>query len=249
MNCAQVKAEETIERYLLGELDEEVQTALEQHFYECAECLEDLETTRALQSELRRAEATIRAEAPGRSRSWQWAVAAAVALVVAIGITRQSREPEAETSHRSILLAELGSVVPPTYAPARLRGAPDEAQRTFSQAMKSYPETDYTAAIPQLQIAAGLDPRAPNIGFFLGICLLLEGEANAAIDTLGRTVALGESLYLEEAHFYLAKAHLQVGDEASAREQLETLRDLQGDLQGEAEQLLDRLGESSDVPD
>ena len=54
-----------------------------------------------------------------------------------------------------------------------------------------------------LEEAAKLDPRSPEIGFFLGACHLLTDHNDAAISELRRTIALGETPFLEEARFYL----------------------------------------------
>jgi TolA-binding protein len=57
-----------------------------------------------------------------------------------------------------------------------------------------------------------------NIKFFLGICFLLSGQTDEGIAELKKTIAIGDSAYLGEAHFYLAKGLLRQGDIKGAAE-------------------------------
>lgn len=142
---------------------------------------------------------------------------------------------------RSVALAALATVRAPQYTPPTLRGALDEAERRFREAMRLYVRRDYAGATAGLSAAAGLDRERPDIAFFLGICELLTDEPMAAIAELRRTIALGESPYLEEAHFYLAKAHVRRGELASAASQLEATIRLRGEREQEARGLLQKL--------
>jgi tetratricopeptide (TPR) repeat protein len=67
---------------------------------------------------------------------------------------------------------------------------------------------------------------------------LLDGQPRLATDELGRTIALGDSPYLEEAYFYLAKAHLQTRNLDAAITALERTIQLDGERAPEAHQLL-----------
>jgi tetratricopeptide (TPR) repeat protein len=142
---------------------------------------------------------------------------------------------------RSSALAALAIVQAPPYTPAVLRGALDETARRFQEAMRLYVRKDYEGAKARLRAAAALDPGAPDIAFFLGICALLTDEPAAAIAELRRTVALGESPYLEEAHFYLAKAHVRRGELTAAASQIEATVRLRGDREQEAREMLQKL--------
>ena len=142
---------------------------------------------------------------------------------------------------RSAELAALAVVQAPRYMPATLRGALDDAGRHFREAMRLYVSRDYGAAKAELRAAAGLDRERPDIAFFLGICALLTDEPVAAIGELRRTIALGESPYLEEAHFYLAKAHVRRGELGEAAAQFEATVRLRGEREQEARKLLQTL--------
>jgi len=156
------------------------------------------------------------------------------------------RPPLYRTASLSPALAELARIEAPYYEPVRLRGATDEAQQRFRTAMESYTAGDYVSAIPGLEEATDLDPNAANISFFLGASYLLADSISEGIETLQHTVALGDTVFLEEAHLLLAKAYLHRGELGAARTELEAVIHLGGDFTAQARALLDEL--SQEVP-
>ena len=142
---------------------------------------------------------------------------------------------------RSAVLARLARVEPPEYSPSVLRGAADEATASFQEGMRAYVAGDYRGAIAQLRKASSLDPERPDFAFYLGASELLSGDAAGAIREFLRTTAMGETPFLEEAHFYLAKAYLKQGDAGRAHAELEKVKSLQGDWRREAETILTQL--------
>jgi len=245
MSCSRVKSEEVAMDYLLGTLDEDAQEAYEQHVFDCPGCLEDLETLRVLQHELEATREKIEAAAaPRRLRptsAWVLRFAAAAAVIWAAVLVVGSLKGPEQTQVVSAELAELARIEPAPYTRVTLRGATGEATDAFQQAMDHYLESDYGTAADGLQAAFELDPLSPKIGFYLGVSLILGGETDAGIEGLRQTIALGDTLYLEMAQLYLAKAYLLTGDVEAARTELLKTRDLQGDLEVEAEQLLGLL--------
>lgn len=265
MDCKELKQADIIEKYLLAELSEAEQDAFERHYFECADCFAELQTYRALQSELAATAPAIRSEPLGPPRApkpWRlvWAVGVATVLaVVGLGYWLRSSKTgvsaptsgavstssEARQAKRAQpptpSLTELAQVRPPKYMPVVLRGPKDEAMQAFQRAMVHYQKAEYRQAIPGLRAASGLDPKAANAHFFLGICDLITGETDTAIQSLRKTVSLGDSPFLEEAHFYLAKAYLRNGDINHAQVELEATLRLRGDLDADTKQLLDRL--------
>jgi len=242
MDCAKVRVEDVAERYLLGTLAADEQEAFEEHLVACTTCFEEVTVLCALQAELERSREPIVAEAamprrPSR-RTWLLAVAAAV-MAVAAGIGVWMRLQPA--SGRESALAQLGLFEPPAYAPVRLRGSEDDTARRFREAMELYAQSDWNAALPDLREAAALDPEAPHIAFYLGACALLAGETHEAITHLQRTADLGDTPFLEEAVFYLAKAQLRAGNITAARDALAKVIVLNGDRSEEAQGILDRL--------
>jgi tetratricopeptide (TPR) repeat protein len=75
----------------------------------------------------------------------------------------------------------------------------------------------------------------------MGACYLLTGNEKEAIASLNKTVSLGETPYLEDARFYLAKAYLRSRDITAAQRELEKVVELEGDRGSEARQLLQQL--------
>ncbi len=92
-----------------------------------------------------------------------------------------------------------------------------------------------------LRAAVSQDPESPDAWFFLGASALLAEEADAGIDALRRTLALGSTPYEEEAHFYLAKGLLRKGSVSAARDHLRKTAALGGDLESAARELFERL--------
>jgi len=135
---------------------------------------------------------------------------------------------------RAHALARLARVDPPRYSPLILRGVADDATVAFENGMKDYVAGDYRAALRQLRQAAGLDPERVDIAFFLAASELLSGNTAAAVPAFQAVIALGDSPFLEEARFYLAKSYLAMGDVSRARTEFARVRDMGGDLAGAA---------------
>jgi hypothetical protein len=135
-------------------------------------------------------------------------------------------------------LEALAQVEAPIYLPVVLRNLRDEAAERFQAGMQRYVAKDYAGAVPDLVEAARLKPNAPHAVFFLAICRLLGGDASAAAEGLQKTIALGDTPYLEEAHFYLAKVRLRQGDVSGARAELTRTIERHGPLEAEARRLL-----------
>jgi len=265
MDCERVMREELSEKYVSGALGDADREAYELHYFDCARCSRELEALVLLRAELersppRREEA---ATSVGRRRAPWLTLAAAAALVTAIAVFRWQRAPEpevavaegtpgqatpsappglaADSADRVAGLARLAEVSPPVYTPASLRSAPSPAVRRFREAMESYARGDHAGALPGLEEAAAMDAALPQVPFFLGACRLLTGDVDGAISAWRTVVALGESAYLEEARFYLAKALLRRRDVAEARVELEATMALAGDREAEARDLLRQL--------
>ena len=256
MNCEQVSQQEIAERYLLGQLSETDQEAYELHYFECARCFEELQTHQALQTELKRSAASIRTESLPQRIVWHWVwapLAAMAILIVGLRVWQGLRHPsitagsqvtvqQQEPSHSSVSsLTALGAIEPPRYVPVALRGNEDEATRKFQLAMQGYLKGNYAAAILGLRAALKLDPDATDARFYLGICYLLTDQTDRATAELRQTIALGDSPYLEGAHFFLAKAHLRKSEFAAAEDELIKVAGSHSSYRTEAAKLLDRI--------
>ena len=254
MTCDEVAKGEIVERYLLGQLDEPERDAFEEHYFECARCSDELRTYEALQVELSRTRDALVA-APGRSwmRQWAWLPAAAVVLigvsvVIRQGLTTGGERPpitadtppdrpagpgSTPSQPPRASLDDLARFEPPRYLQGRFRSG-DAATAKFQAAMEQYQRRDFASARATLREASTLDPEAPHIAFFLGISSLLSAQPEEAAETLRRTVALGDSPYLEEAHFYLAKAYVKLARVDDAIAELDRAIQLRGDREADA---------------
>jgi tetratricopeptide (TPR) repeat protein len=251
MNCDQVEREEIIEKYLTGRLEGAEKNEFEDHWLGCPECREKLEFSRMLQEKLWEKgdklvpRAQEPARVPVRRRAWVYSAAAAALIIAAAAVVwwqvGEHGRPQAGTTGIPSSLLMLAAIKPPLYIPPALRGAQDEAAERFRLGMALYQEGRYDAAIPDLLAAADLNPKGAGIRFFLGICLLLTGQTDSGIGELQAAISLGESVYLEEAHFYLAKAFLGKGDVGGAKEEFNRVLERGGALKDEASRILAQI--------
>ncbi len=250
MDCDWIEREEIIEKYLTGRLDRSTQEEFEAHFFGCPKCRERLEVVRLLQEKLWERGEALRPQAPEpsraaiRCRAWAYSAAAAVIIVVAAALWWQFMRPTgppAATEVTPAALMVLARIDPPSYIPTALRGAEDDAAERFRLGMQSYIAGRYGEAIPDLRAAAELDPRRAGSRFFLGICLLLTGKTDEGVEELKKTVSLGDSAYLEEAHFYLAKAYLGKGDVLGTKAELNWVLERGDRLKEDAARILAQL--------
>jgi tetratricopeptide (TPR) repeat protein len=205
-----------------------------------------------LQAELSASASQIRAMSVSNPSRWHRTIAmaaAAAVILIVLGIrwnlkpnspTRVAPTQATKPGPAVVSLAELAHFDPPAYRPAVLRSTPDEALREFQKAMKPYQQGDYARAAALLT-AAKLNPKDPGVLFFLGVSHLLAGQTDDGIAVLKRCVALGDTPYLEEAHYYLGKGLLGKGDLTAARRELEEAVRLKGEREGEAQRLLQQL--------
>jgi tetratricopeptide (TPR) repeat protein len=253
MECPGFQREELVERYLTGSLSPAERETFEDHYFACDRCFAALQAQRALQAELSASAPEIRnmpVSSPARFH-WKITFAAAVALILSVLGIRWGVKPNsspatpptqtAKSVPAGPSLSELARFDPPHYSPTVLRGHQDEAMREFRLAMKRYQESDYADAIAALRAAAKLNPKDPGLLFFLGVSHLLANQTDDGIAALQQCIALGDTPYLEEAHYYRAKAFLRKGDAAAARRELEEAVRLKGDHEDEAQRLLRQL--------
>ncbi len=249
MDCRQIEREEIVEKYLTGRLDPADQEAFERHYFDCSDCRQRLQVCRMLQEKLWEKGGDVlprsgeERRVPIGRRAWAYSAGAAALLFAVLGwwLFRGPGHARVDTKGLSPSLAILARIEPPPYIPSSLRRTEDETAERFRLGMESYGEGRYREALPDLRAAAQLSPGRPSIRFFLGICLLLTRQTDAGIEELKRTIELGDSAYLEEAHFYLAKALLARGDIGRAKAELNTIIERGGKLKGEAAGILVQL--------
>ena len=165
-------------------------------------------------------------------RAWLAVAASLVALAVAGLWMARASDP----------LAELARIDPPKYVPLVFPALEGDARRAFDTAMARYVKGDYRGAIDGLRPTIEMDlAGSSHARFYLGVCLLLTGDAKGEITELEGLMAVGPAPYIEEAYLYLAKGRLQTGDVKQAREHLEWLVLFAGKYQSQAKELLSQL--------
>lgn len=204
LTCREVAERGLAERYVAGRLSEADGLAqFEAHLVDCLRCQEDV-----------RLAMTLRAELAGRGPRRIWPLW--LGLAAAAGITGLVMLRRAGPDVRA-----LGAVRDvPLYLGVAVRAAPQSADSLFERAMTAYTGGNYTAAAAGLgrALAAGGDS-APAL-FFLGASELMTGRPAPAADAFRRVIGLGDTPYLPEAHYYLAKALLRAGDRTTALREL-----------------------------
>lgn len=267
MDCDRVERDGIADRYLLRRLSDEDRDAFEAHYFECERCFGDVRSLEAIGEELKATDQRL-AGVQRPTVRWMPGVAAAAAVVLVAGtfvwlrspstpdrspttappsaseapiLEAPDAEPEAPPASADLSIAQLARIEPPPFEPPTLRGAPDEATAGFLRGMERYRQADYAGAIADLRGASQLDPQAPHVLFFLGVSYLLSGQEIAAIDRLEATIALGDSAYFEEAHWYLAKAHVRRNNLTAAKAMLRDLSGLRGPGSGDARHLLAQI--------
>lgn len=253
MTCDEIERDEIAERYLSGRLGEDASAEFEAHYFDCPRCLEHVGRLESARHALRGDGGAGEHARRWRRRLWPaaGALAAAAILVLAVrGIEDQAppaagvtvrRDVELPREPPALDLRRLGAIEPPRFTPPRLRSDAGEARRVFLEAMRSYERGDYAGAVAGLEQAARADPAYPAAHFFLGVCALQLDRDAEALRHLRAAVRLGESPYLEDAHFFLAKALIRGGDIEAAKGELRTVVALEGDRRGEASRLLSEL--------
>lgn len=146
--------------------------------------------------------------------------------------------------------ADLGVVTPLRFRATALRGANEVSEQRFQQVMASYLNGDYRQTISGLAtIPVGVpgsgkaDDHITDAGvqLYLGISQLMLNQNTEAVRTLRRAAAYGDTPYLENASFYLAKGLIRQKQYTEAARELQHVVKLNGDRQNEAKELTAKL--------
>lgn len=266
MTCEDVRSGELVERYARQELDDAAQDAFEQHYFSCAECFSEVQTVLGVRQALAgRKKRPLAWYAVG-------ALAASLLITLGVlwtfqssphtagqnppaAIARTPAAPVAPATPAPVTksppqadgpgLQLLARVDPPAYLPSTLRGPGTDGPDDMETAMQLYSSRRYREAIPAL--AAVVEKTSGNrqlmAELYLSICQLVARQPATATKTLNRLIQAGDSPYLEEAHFYLAKAYLQANRPGLAEQELRRTVDLHDSLERKAAQLLREVRE------
>lgn len=192
----EIEASGLAARYVARRLHGAEREAFEAHLLECTLCQEEVRLGVAVAATFRRTQ-------PQRRR---WPALAGLAAAAILAFIFWPRSQAA--------LRELGSVGdPPPYDAVEVRGVEiSEAESLFVVGTARYRARDWDGAVSAFEAARRKGLVDPAISFLLGVSRLMTGDAKgAAADLEGAGAPIGGP-YAEEAHYYEAKARLQLGE-------------------------------------
>ena len=117
-------------------------------------------------------------------------------------------------------------------------GKPQAGTERFQEGMQRFTQRNYAGAISSLKEAIRLDANLQPALFYLGISQLMMDQPDEAIGQFSRLTRMETSPYLEDSHWYLAKAFLKKRELARAQQELEAVVTLNGSHLEEARQAL-----------
>lgn len=179
--------DDAVSQYVAGTMPADDLDEFEQHLLTCETCRTSVQVGAAARVVLVRQ--TSAARVPVRRAPGYWMGAVAAAVVIALVATRSPKDP-------------LGEVTPAPFVADALRPSLNATTSLVDSGMGAYIANDFGAAAERLGRAARTDSSA-SVAFFLGVSLLLNGDAASALDALGRGAA---GPYAGEAAYYMAKA-------------------------------------------
>jgi TolA-binding protein len=118
---------------------------------------------------------------------------------------------------------------------------PNTGRVLFRNGMTAYLEGRYSEAIGFLQSALQTDKKTDDINFYLGVSQILAGHPQEAEIPLGKVIALGNSAYLQSAHYYLGKAYAQQMKLSQGESEFREAAVLPGRLTADSKALLARM--------
>ncbi len=90
----------------------------------------------------------------------------------------------------------------------------------FYDAMVNYKQEDYKTAIKKWEKLELKDPNNDTLTYFLGVANLANKNASEAITYLNKTVEISNSVFIEDAYYYLGMAYLKKENFALAKKNL-----------------------------
>lgn len=204
----------TVASYLDGRLSPSVTAEVESHLAECPSC----------RREIVELEDVVRPRRRGRRVYLAGLAAAAAAALLIVGFPRALRmlADSAQVQPNSARIRELGRVAQaPIYLGVSVRAASEQGTRLFTTGMSAYNAARYTNAVTDLLAARAAGVAGPAATFFLASSHLMLGDASSAADEFARVIAMGQTSYLPEAHYYRAKALLRLDRAREAVTELE----------------------------
>jgi hypothetical protein len=255
-DCTGTLTDRCLERYIQGTLPEDEAQQFEEHYFECSDCLTQVE---ALQAVTRRLGTLPRTPAKAPI-PWPVRVTAllAIAAMLVIGFIafRVKREtphqqavavtpvapvakPAATPSLAAAAVSRLADLTMPAFQARTLRGESNDLN--FDSGMKAYAHEDCPSAVKDLAKVPVHDEDSLAARFFMGVCQMRDKDFGAASKSLESVANAGDSPQQEAALYYLAQIALERNDPGAARRYLVHTVSLHGDFESRARAELSKI--------
>ena len=250
-DCIEAPAREWLERYVEGTLPEGESQSFEEHYFDCPACLSELQAIQAAQIQLKEHPVTARP----RTRILHWpfmlsAGALAAALIVGLltfNIMRRSSAPgpssaavqPPQPARSSQQIAQLADLRLPPYRETILRGTAEDS--VFARGMRQYASGACALSIRTLAHVKARSAYSRAAQFYSGVCAMKIGDYPAAENLLHSVASGADSPQQEWAWYYLAQIALVRSDVTGARQNLDQVIALHGDLESQAQKQLAEL--------
>jgi hypothetical protein len=258
--CTEALIDEYLERYIQGTLPEREAQKFEEHFFDCPECLAQVEALQAVTLKLgSQPRKTAKTPIPWPIRAGALAAMAAM-LILGIWGLRDMHRPTAPTvannsaapiplprqspqsapaSAASSALLRLADLTLPTFQMPNLRGQSGDPH--FIAGMKAYTRQDCLSAVQALSQVPVQDEDSLAGQFYIGVCQIHLDNLNSAAATLKRVANAGDSPQQEAAFYYLAQIALERNDATNGRLYLTRTISLHGDFERRARTEISQL--------
>ncbi len=140
-----------------------------------------------------------------------FAYAVAAILIVAIGVLWMMNQG---SDHERLFASHF---TPDPGLPTTMSTTNDYA---FYEAMVDYKRKAYASAIAKWEPLYEAKPNNDTLAYFLGVAELANNNETKAITYLTQSESFDNSIFEEEAHYYLGMAYLKAGDIPLARKHL-----------------------------
>lgn len=230
MRCR--RFEKQIDAYLRGELPEKHQEKLEEHYFACEKCFDQLLIRRTLMkvnfdlAPAQEPDLSHHAASPRRLLSRPALAAASLLLMAGAGFLGLRW-------HRNLLIERISTFDPPTIMVTETRSPLDN--RLYANAVSAYRNQNYSETLLNLE-RIPTEEISPKILFLAGISRLMSKDYAGAIEDFDDIIEAMAPSYFDEALFYKGIALLRKGRTREARDLFVRLEGMFSPLRTQARQ-------------
>jgi hypothetical protein len=255
-DCSGTLTDRYLERYIQGTLPENEAQQFEEHYFECPDCLAQVEALQVVARKL------VTAPRPPGKAPIPWPIRAsaltAIAAMLVIGFitfrVKHTQPPQQAVAVTPLVpvakpgplpspaaesVSELADLTMPAFRAPTLRGQSGDPH--FEDGMKAYTRQDCRSAAKTLALVPAHDEDSLAAQFFMGICQMHDGDMATATRILESVANAGDSPQQEAALYYLAQVALERNDAKTARRYLTRTVSLRGDFESRARAELTKI--------